>query len=69
MIDKAGLSSCLVNVIQAADPEDADDVAIRTLLVSALRDIGADLTELLDDPAVTAGPSLVNPAANRSGRC
>jgi hypothetical protein len=62
MIDKGSLAKYLLNVVKAADPEDDDDVAIRTLLVSALRDMGADLNELLDVPAVTAGPPLVNPA-------
>jgi hypothetical protein len=69
MIDKASLTNYLLNVIKAADPEDADDVAIRTLLVSALRDIGADLDELRDDPGATAGAPLVNPTSNRSGCC
>ena len=46
----------LINIIGAADPDDCDDVAIRKLLVVALRGIGADLTELLHDPA--ARPQL-----------
>jgi hypothetical protein len=46
----------LINIIGAADPDDCDDVAIRKLLVVALRGIGADLSELLHDPA--AGPRL-----------
>jgi hypothetical protein len=59
----------LKNIIRAADPDDSDDVAIRKLLVSALRDIGADLTEVLHDPAAGSRPTLVNLAANRSAWC
>jgi hypothetical protein len=59
----------LMNIIRAADPHDSDDVAIRKLLVSALRDIGADLTELLRDPAADPRQTLVNLAPDRSGWC
>jgi hypothetical protein len=58
----------LMNIIRAADPNDGDDVAIRKLLVSALRDIGADLTELLHHPAAGSRLTLVNLGPNRSGR-
>jgi hypothetical protein len=67
MTDKANFHNYLLNVIKAADPEDPDDVRIRSLLVTALRNIGADLTELLQDPRATAEPPLANPAPNRSG--
>jgi hypothetical protein len=36
----------LINIIRAADFDDGEDVAIRKLLVTALRESGADLTEL-----------------------
>jgi hypothetical protein len=58
----------LMNIIRAADPNDGEDVAIRKLLVSALRDIGADLTELLHDPAAGSRLTLANLGPNRSGR-
>jgi len=38
---------CLLHIIDAADPEDGDDVAIRRLLVSALRDSGIELTRTM----------------------
>ena len=58
----------LMNIIRAADPNDGEDVAIRKLLVSALRDIGADLTELLHDPAARSRLTLAHLGPNRSGR-
>jgi hypothetical protein len=56
----------LMNIIRAADPDDCDDLAIRKLLVGALRDIGAELTDLLHDPA-DPRPTIVNLPSDRSG--
>jgi hypothetical protein len=55
----------LLKITRAADPDDCDDVAIRKLLVSALRGMGADLTELLHDPAASPRLTLINLGPDR----
>jgi hypothetical protein len=40
---------CLQGIIDAADPDDADDVAIRRLLVTALSNSGIELAEMMND--------------------
>jgi hypothetical protein len=37
----------LINIMRAADRDDPDDVALRELMVSALRECYVDFTELL----------------------
>jgi len=39
---------CLLSIIDAADPDDGDDVAIRRLLVTALSDSGLEMAQMLD---------------------
>lgn len=39
----------LVHIIDAADPADAEDVAIRKLLVAALSDGGIELAQMMND--------------------
>jgi hypothetical protein len=39
---------CLQSIIDAADPDDADDVAIRRLLVTALSNSGTELPEMMN---------------------
>jgi hypothetical protein len=61
------LEESLTNIMRAANPQDSDDVAIRTLLVAVLRDIAADLAELQHDPAACRRPTHVDLATERSG--
>jgi hypothetical protein len=61
------LEERLTNIVKAANPDDCDDVVIRTLLVAVLRDIAADLTEARHDPAACPRPTQVNLATERSG--
>jgi hypothetical protein len=37
----------LIKIMRAADRDDPDDVALRELMVSALKECGSDFTELL----------------------
>ena len=39
---------CLSNIIDAADPDDDEDVALRRLLVAALRDSDIDVVHMMD---------------------
>ncbi len=39
---------CLLSIIDAADPDDRDDVEIRRLLVTALSSSGIELAQIMD---------------------
>jgi hypothetical protein len=38
---------CLLSIMEAADPDDRDDVAIRKLLVTALSSSGIELAQIM----------------------
>ena len=40
---------CLLSIMEAADPDDRDDVAIRKLLVAALSSSGIELAQIVND--------------------
>jgi len=42
------VEECLLSIIDAADPEDGDDVAIRKLLATALSESGLDLAQMMN---------------------
>src|SRR5258707_3771272 len=61
----------LIKIMRAADRDDPDDVALRKLMVSALRECGTDFTELLHSstPAIGTLPALGNfPTGIPTGR-
>ena len=39
---------CLLSIMEAADPDDRDDVAIRKLLVTALSSSGIELAQIMN---------------------
>jgi hypothetical protein len=47
----------LIKIMRAADRDDPDDVALRKLMVSALRECRADFTELLHSSTPWVGTS------------
>jgi hypothetical protein len=59
------VEQCLLNIIDAADSTDSDDVEIRGLLAAALRDSGLDLTRLMTDGFPTVRTSCSVGAAWR----
>jgi hypothetical protein len=61
----------LIKIMRAADRDDADDVALRKLMVSALRECRADFTELLHSstPWVGTSPASGNLPTERSEAC
>jgi hypothetical protein len=67
MIGEANLSK----IMRAADRDDPDDVAIRKLIVSALRESRADFTELLHRSTSWIGtsPARGKLSPGRSGAC
>jgi hypothetical protein len=46
----------LANIIDAADPADREDLAIRKLLVAALSDSGIELAQVMNDRSPLRNP-------------
>jgi hypothetical protein len=42
------VEECLLSMIDAADPHDSDDVAIRRLLATALSESGIELAQMMN---------------------
>jgi hypothetical protein len=64
----------LTNIINAADPADGEDVAIRKLLVAALSDSGIELAPMMNDCSPLLNPcergtpwrvSMIRPPSRR----
>jgi hypothetical protein len=57
-----------MNIIDAADANDSDDVEIRQLLVAALRDSDLDLVQIVNGQILSRRTSCKVGTARRAGR-